>query len=426
MESCNQMTNLRPIAILACLLAGCSAPMQQPPPSALPEGHGHTPLLNFSAPVQVNRDMQEGFEPSMSIGPDGTLYVAMSRGFLAGADGSVASPVYSSKDSGTTWTRLASTVGVREKVKTEEGALAIDADGTVYFADTHGADNAFTVWNKDGSWRSTTPLQGTLGADDRPWLAAQGKGIVYYVGNSALAIPAPADAAPTQGSKIWFYVSTDAGTTWSLGHAFPGADYCHIAASPTDDVTVAAVCTPGGIGIAPNVGVTAYWSHDRGKNWNTADLGALGAVPSMDFPSVSFASDGTAAAAWAVDAGAKMMMATYQDDSWHVVPAPATNGTIGPPWVAAGRGGALGVAAYEHEGNQWYLHAWAGNASGWRTWRDPIAVGQDTTPPKDFLQTAMDAQNFLHIAYQRDTSVRPAGAGLNPYLQPIFHAVQLP
>lgn len=361
----------------------------------------------------------------MRIGPQGTIYVAMSRGFLAGADGSLASPVYASTDNGTSWRHLPSPLGVRDKAKTEEGDLAIDAEGTVYFVDTHGADNVFTVWNKDGTWRSTTPLQGTLGLDDRPWLAAQGKGVVYYVGNSALSMPAPGDGSPASGSKIWFYSSVDAGTTWSLGHALPGADYCHVAASPADDVTVAAVCTPGGVGVGPQLGVTAYWSHDRGANWRSADLGPLGAAPSQNQPSVSFAPDGTATAAWAVEGASAMRMATFRNDAWTVLAPPQPNGTISPPWIAAGPQGAVGVAAYEQEGHQWYLHAWTAGASTWREWRDPLAVGHDAQPPQDFFQSAMDAHGMLHIVYQRDESVKPFGVGLNPYLQPILHVRQV-
>src|SRR5688572_866116 len=276
--------------LLALLGAGCAA---EAPVEPAPVSAREPPVpWAMATPALVN-PAGEGFEPSLRVAGDGALYLAAARGFFVGADGSAASPVWASRDGGATWQPLASPGGLRERFKAIEGDLAVDSAGAVYFIDTYAADNVLTVWGPDGSWRSTRPLHGTLALDDRPWLAAHGDGVLYAMGNSIATAPSP-DAPLDLGrsSRIALYRSEDGGLTWTLGTTFPGAWYCHAAASPADGQSLAVACsTPsgqGGTDAPPGVGARLHWSADRGRTWETRDIAPRGDVGLRGFPSVSY------------------------------------------------------------------------------------------------------------------------------------------
>src|SRR5687767_5195078 len=84
--------------------------------------------------------------------------------------------------------------------------------------------------------------------DDRPWLAAHGDGIVYYIQNNGAVV----SRGPEQildvdeeagAGQFWFYRSEDGGMTWSAGMALHGSNWCTTEASPIDDKTVFVACT---------------------------------------------------------------------------------------------------------------------------------------------------------------------------------------
>ncbi|HEX9815993.1 MAG TPA: sialidase family protein [Candidatus Thermoplasmatota archaeon] len=380
--------------------------------------------LAFTEPLQINRDAQEGFEPSIRIAPDDTIYVAAARGFVAGSDGSVASPVWCSNDNGLTWTKLASMLGLREKVKAVEGDLAVDARGTVYFVDTYAADNVVTVWGSDQTWMSTSPIQGTTGGDDRPWLAAHGDGVVYYVGNSLAAVPPP--GAPSDGAaRFWFYRSTDHAASWTLGTGFVGGDYCHVAASPSDDSTVAVVCSPGSFVLPAPTMVQGFTSRDRGNTWTVHELGTMIDSPDDNFPVVAFSPSGTAYAFWVSnDEPATLHLSSWTDGTWVPEDVPRADGPVANPALAAGPNGSVALGYYGRDGEDWYLNIWARNATGspWMRWADPTPVAH-LYPPEDFFQAAFDTSGHLHVAYQRNA---PDELGTpKPSLQPILYIRQL-
>lgn len=415
------------VLLTFALMGGCLT-------GTTPASGGDGPLapadhdLLFSEPVQVNAKAQEGFEPSLRIAPDGTVYVAAARGFLAGEDRSLASPIWYSKDAGLTWHNLPSDISLRERVKAIEGELAVDANGVVYFVDTYMADNVITVWEADQSWRETRFIQGTTGLDDRPWLAAHGDGVLYYLGNSAASLPAPDPSVlPPDSSRIWFYRSTDAGTTWSLGHAFPAADYCHVAASPVDDRTVAVACTPAvGVRVGLSDSVVAYVSGDRGVTWDETVLGPAVPSPGTNYPSVAFSPNGEAFAFW-VDDGTPSTLHLWAWDGvdWSKSSVPESEVRAANPWVAAGSNGSVGLAFYGHDGDAWSLHAWKrSDVRNWSHWTDPEPVSRGPCPPEDFFQAAFDGDARLNIVYQRDPGRMQCG-GVKPALQPVVYVREL-
>jgi hypothetical protein len=387
------------------------------------ENEKETPRWSFADPVQVNLERQEGFEPSLRISEEGVVFVAAARGFFVGGDGSAASPVWFSLDAGDTWQNLAAPLPVRERLKAIEGDLALDKDGSLFFVDTYGPDNFITKWTRDRAWQWTRP-HATVNSDDRPWLAGHGSGILYYLGNGVASLPAPG-GAPLDGSRIWFYRSLDGGLTWSTGHAFVEATYCHVAASPADDETVAVVCAnEGGPGIGiGEQGIVAYWSTDRGTTWDSHLLSPLTA-PTTGFPSIAFTPAGTAYAAWtfATAPSQSIGAAVSVDGTWTVLSAPNITGDVGPSWIAA-TATRVAVAAYARTaGEAWFLHAWLWDGADWmHTIVDPEPVSPGPGAPEDFFQTAFDPDGRLHIAYQRNDAAQAVAGDIKPYLQPILH-----
>jgi hypothetical protein len=410
--------------LLACLACGCLAAQRPAQPDDPPapgagalSGAAGQPWA-FSPPTAVN-PAGEGFEPSLRSGPDGSLYAAAARGFFAGQDGSLASPVWASRDGGATWKPLESPAGLRDRVKTEEGDLAVDAQGTVYFIDTYAADNVLTAWAADGTWKSTRPLQGTLALDDRPWLAAQGKGILYAVGNSAATVPSPESPLDLgQSSRIALYRSEDGGTTWSLGHTFPDAWYCHVAASPGDDVSLAVACSappsgpdPSKTNLPPGPGATLWWSHDRGSTWQGRTFPPVGDSGILGYPSVSFDAQGRWCAAWGESKGSsdRVRVACLNGSTWGNITL-GPEGRICEPWLALAPEGGAAVAYYARNGSRpWAMRArLTANAFANASWQETVLdaqAHQGPAAPPDFFQAAFDPRGALHVAYSRDPSL---------------------
>ena len=431
-ESGRQRLCVRAILAIAAWVtfAGCLSTPNSPSVADLGASLGVAVAPEFSAPVQVNAGRVEGYEPSLRIGPDGTVYVAAARGFLAGAAGSLSSPVWFSRDNGSKWAPLPSGPMPRDQVKAFEGDLAIDGRGMVYFVDTYLADNVITTWGPDQTWRRTSPLQGTTNLDDRPWLAAHGSGILYYLGASVVDLPAP--SRPTDlasASALWFYRSLDGGQTWTSGHAFTPADACHVAADPSGDQRVLVVCAGPRESGAPSP-LTAFLSMDRGTTWTRSELGVVALPPNVfqpSFPVAAFAPTGEAYAL-SVDHATPGRLHLYAHDgsTWEEVAAPVLAVHGSRAWVAAGPEGQVAAAYYGREGNEWFLHAWLRSSStaNWSFWRDPTPVSSHATAPEDFFQIAFDPAGMLHIAYQSDAARGPVPY-VKPDHQPVFHVRQI-
>lgn len=409
------------VALLA-LLAGCLGPATPDPTG---EG-GDVPATDptFSTPVRVNaRD--EGFEPSLRIAPDGTVYVAAARGFLAGAEGELASPVWWSDDEGATWTPLATPLAARDRAKGIEGDLAVDATGAVYFLDTSAVDDVLTVWGPDRQMRSMRVL-GSLALDDRPWLAAHGDGVLYAMGNAIATMPAP--ETPQSPTRWWLYRSTDGGASWTLGQGFDGG-YCHVAASPADDRTVAVACIGPGFPRMPTTdsspAVTVHQSTDQGRSWQATTLPSSPRDPANDFPAVAFGPAGHAVVAWMEADGTVAASVAAPAGAWGPLPPIAAAGPARSPWPAMGPEGRTALAAFVQGDQGWRLDAWAWDGTVWRhDVADPGPLGE-ADAPEDFFQAAYDAEGRLHVAYH---DAAPVGGGplaavdVKPFLQPVLHA----
>lgn len=137
--------------------------------------------VRFSAPIVLPESNSTGGtdktcynpcgEPSIAQAPDGTIYVSTPRTLLVCCN-SVASPVWRSDDSGSSWTKpIFPTTGVKDDGATSGGdtELAIDKRGTVFEGDLWlGNDSMFVSEDKGKSW-SWSPVSHDA-ASDREWI----------------------------------------------------------------------------------------------------------------------------------------------------------------------------------------------------------------------------------------------------------------
>lgn len=387
--------------------------------------------LAFADPVQLNADGY-GFEPSVDVGPDGTVYATAARGAPSiGPERSSSWLWY--KANGSSWSLVPSPQQVHEKQPGFEGDIAIDAQGSLYFVDTTLADNTLSRWTAgdDGpTWEYSRPLQGSVGVDDRPWLAAHGDGIVYYAGNNGAPIPASNNAVDDTGnaSRYWVYTSEDGGMTWSTGFGLANSGWCTIAANPADDQTVYAVCdqavasdtADATLPPANRERVTVWKSTDRGSSWTMTPVAPMAQGLTDGYPGVAVDDAGTAYAAWPDgdygDSATTRLSYAYEgeDGSWTVQDITPFEGSFDEVWVTAGSQGTLAVTFYgtpdtqPGEETEWFAYAMvtdAANQAGtsWQITKidlDPVARGAGS--PDDFFQSDLGPDDRLHVTYDRE------------------------
>ena len=102
----------------------------------------------------------------------------------------------------------------------DEGDISVDANDRVYYLDTTLEDNWWHIFSDGGTTYDSGACQrmNTMAADDRPWVAAQGDGIIHYLGNSGLSPP----ECTGDAGRYWYYHSEDGGNTFSQCYAVPG------------------------------------------------------------------------------------------------------------------------------------------------------------------------------------------------------------
>ena len=203
-----------------------------------------------------------GYEPSLSIDSGGNLFVTAHKDLRWGGEGNPFAPViggnldtwyacedgemtswdywaswfWISNDGGETWghgenfeptpgnlvnSAVGSVSGSGSECLGDEGDIAVDANDVVYYLDTTLEDN---WWHKftDGGNTYISPSvcerMQTMAADDRPWVAAQGDGIIHYLGNSGASPP----ECTADVGRYWYYHSESGGAPFSQCYAMPG------------------------------------------------------------------------------------------------------------------------------------------------------------------------------------------------------------
>jgi hypothetical protein len=200
-----------------------------------------------------------GYEPSISITSNGNMFITAHKDLRWGGEDSPipiildpddpgpwwactdgrettwdywASWFWASYDNGSTWGHgenfgptpgnmlFANYLAGGSECLGDEGDISVDAMDTVYYLDTTLEDNWWHTLVDHGTEYSTGVCQrmNTMAADDRPWVAAQGDGIIHYLGNSGAS---PPECTGDTG-RYWYYHSEDGGNTFSQCYSVPG------------------------------------------------------------------------------------------------------------------------------------------------------------------------------------------------------------
>ncbi len=427
------MTPIRASSAVAlavgAVLAGCVAPTASDVERASTSARDL-----FTLPVIVDDSKGVG-EPSIAIGPDGRVYVAITGAGSAGGEA-----IYVSEDEGATWTELSDPTG---PFGGSDVDIAVGPDNVLYATGLWlGCVSAAS--SKDGgqTWTKWPLACGGAVGDDRQWVAADADGVAYVVFHG------------TGWSGDYFVTkTTDAGATWgpavpvTIHGGFPGNVFVH---SASHNVYVAY-----GGGEEPTHGPTslvtqqdtAYYvsvSKDGGLTWTEHKVADVrGEIEGLNHAAGAVDDEGNVYVAWneIVD-GALDVYYAYSTDEGATWSEPArvnaAGGTHTFPWIAARRDGVVGVAWYETAGNgtagtapadaAWRV-AYAETASGHdadAAWTEAVVTPEPMhegpicanglgcnmpapvgTPGDrdllDFFEIAFDAEGRIHLVWADDT-----------------------
>ena len=208
---------------------------------------------------QVMPEYGIGYEPSISITSNGNIFITAHKDLRWGGEDAPipiildpddpglwwactdgqetswdywASWFWASHDNGTTWGHgdnfgptpgnmlFANYLAGGSECLGDEGDISVDSFDVVYYLDTTLEDNWWHRLSDNGVNYEEGPCQrmNTMAADDRPWVAAQGDGIIHYLGNSGAS---PPECSGDSG-RYWYYHSEDGGASFSQCYSMPG------------------------------------------------------------------------------------------------------------------------------------------------------------------------------------------------------------
>lgn len=210
-----------PLLLVALVtLGGCLG--ENPGPMPTPDSSFSRPP--FGTPVALKTQNGEaGSEPSLTITPDGTIFVCSPRGSARGTN------VWRSTDHGETFESLGTVVqpvlGPQRSTTGDVGGgdchMSADRGGTIYLADLWGGSVSLS-WSKDkGTTWEGVPFTVRSGTADRPWVLGGDPGEVFVtttdIHGSMLELLTESNLglhdAPASGG-IWVARSTDGGRTF--------------------------------------------------------------------------------------------------------------------------------------------------------------------------------------------------------------------
>ncbi len=351
-------------------------------------------------------------EPTVEVAGDGTIYYSAVC-CIGGAP-----PVWVSRDGGASWDALATPLGQREAYGIE-GDLAVDDAGNVYFFDVEIDKIQMTAWDATGAHLHTVRWP-SVPLVDRPWVRAEGDGIVYLVYNN--------------GGSSTFLKSTDRGLTFPLTSfvrfPFPFAN-------PAMGASEGEIWVAGQTVDAGDEGAIVVWhTRDGGATWDEEIVGETPDGPTFNFvvPAVdvagrpyvvldSLVERGDARDGSPKQGGYRVYVARRGDDGTWSEPAlvsPST-GSHYLPWIAAGASGKVAVAWYgtldedampdnASEETEWRVHLAVSLDADAATpqWQvieadpTPVLTGPVSRRLLDFLQVEIGPDGSVHVAYAHD------------------------
>jgi hypothetical protein len=443
------------------LALSCSAVLATSAVAALAApGAGKAPV--FGKPVLLTIDKYTGgYEPSVTVDRFNNVYVTahkQNHSLVVSPDSRATaglrsqSWLWTSKD-GKTFTDMNGLTPLQEQNAEfgDEGEVAHDDTGHVYFVDTNVADNSFSRYKATGNGQvvlETTRPVGPFGepVDDRPWITAHGDGVVMYVGNQGDKVSYPAGARGDGDAygpgRYTVYMSYDHGDTFDpLGVTLNDSGWCRPAADHrkgSKDLYVLCTNDGGANDVNENAGdpgfekgtLWAYASHDDGRTWTRSRMGSYDARDKIStYPSVTVGKDGTLYAlynhsvtkhtqilpdnvpdpATGIDepVSSRLWVYTSKDKgrTWSGRDVTPRKGIVRYSWIDVANDGTLGIAYYFRESthDDWYV--WAATAKPGKPFAaakvssTKIASKAYSSAFGDFFEIAFGPDNKLNVVW---------------------------
>ena len=425
-----------------------------------------------------------GYEPSLSIDSQGNLFVTAHKDLRWGGEDSPipifldpddpglwyacqqgqqtswdywASWFWISNDGGLTWDHgaefeptpgnmlQANYLAGGSECLGDEGDISVDANDKVYYLDTTLEDNWWHIFSDGGNSYEMNSCQrmNTMAADDRPWVAAQGDGIIHYLGNSGTSPP----ECTVDSGRYWYYHSENGGNSFSQCYAMPGGWSTIASQREGPYVFVAQENADSGSGTV-HVRVSDNFGRGTGPgpgdgSWQApVDVGNRSGNCPEGYPVINVNEKGTVAVIWAdcpsgdIGPWAMKFAISYDNgsswQSWDVTPF--ERGINMYPFISISETDVVSIAFYGLDydqggsedsyvaGKDWYLYAAALQSPQMNdTWEFNIAdptplhtvtdneeATSDVHALHDFFETVLSPDGtWLGIAYQQNVGEHP-------------------
>lgn len=402
----------------------------------------------FAPPQKVTPFEGFGYEPAVVVDNYGNIFVtAHKENWQLVLSADVNSPTYTrsmswawlSADDGVTfgdipgWTKLS----LEQHEFGDEGDLALDDAGHLYFVDTNVTDDTITRWavtDRGKVWfEFNSPLIPSAQlVDDRPWVTAHGDGTVFYFGNEGDKVTYPLGQGTGSGfgpGRYTVYASYDGAQTFnSFGYTLNDSGWCRPAADHAPGSPyVYAFCTNDGgsddVTSATNpVGTLwAYTSADDGQSFSRFKAGDYMALDSTtSWPTVVVSPDGSVWAlyvdATSLDAnddpvGNRLRLFHSLDHgaTWSEQDITARAGRYEYAWLAVSRDGkklGLGVYYKADAGAAWRVYGaiWKPGQVPTLTSLDennPVTEAGASTAPGDLMSSYFGPDGKLSVVWTR-------------------------
>lgn len=424
---------------------------------ALPSaaGNGHAAAAPFGPPTKVTPELGGGYEPTVVTDRYGNLYATAHKEnaeLVLSPDSRSATGTRSmswawlSTDKGKSWQNLPGLPADAENRQFgDEGDMAVDDAGHVYFIDTYLADNTITRYTATGKGKVafdfTRPAIGSASLDDRPWVTAHGNGTVFYLGNQAQKRQLPVESGDGQAhgpGRYTVYPSYDGGKSFAtIGYTLSDSGWCRPAAEHR----------PGSKRVVVFCGndkgkLYSYVSNDDARTFRRYDAGSYaGGDTTQSYPTVEFAKDGSIWALYndAVELKAgfpvtnrlRLLHSVDGGKTWTEQDITPRAGRYQYSWLSVSPDGTkLGFGVYYRPNatTPWRVYGATFRPGQVPTLtlldKAPVAPAEQAQPPGDFLTSSFGPDGKLAVIWTRIVTTNPTRTGLNNLFRDIYSARQ--
>lgn len=393
------------------------------PPPVFLSGAGK----KWGAPVRVTPENGHGYEPTLLVDKYGNAFATAHKENIELAlspdpnspDGVRSmSWMWWSVDKGQTWLNPPglTALDLQDQLPGDEGDLANDDAGHIYFVDTYAADITLTRWTTNGLGQAffdfTRPILPTPEADDRPWITAHGNGHVFYFSNTA--------TKTINGGRYTVHASYDGGLTFdNVGIPLSDSGWCRPAADHrSGSKLVYAACT-NDAGL-----LYSYVSTDDGLSWQRYNMGTYNdGDGTQSYPSIQVAPDGAVLVLYldSDDVGEGgipnsnrlfLFRSTDQGKTWSRQEVTPVRGRYQYAWLAVSPDGKkLGVGVYFRPNN---TYPWLVAGGTWPTNGKldaksfvsldpdhPVSAADRTKAPGDYLGSYFFPDGMFGVVWTR-------------------------